>query len=311
MVFDRRKDAQWPGVEGFPERITFVYQSVADMVKSLPTFGDRTVALARESELSLEDLAKVAADGDTAATPASWFSALVFNPHWPAFKEPGCRRLLIRELRSTLAADKAAGMTAEASLFTAILPGYLTREALESGVPPMAPEAREACLALLRKSPPPLVVRGGKRAPVLEELLRKTYARLGMTVPQNVDVVKPDEFPSLYATGAIGIVPSGSGFWALDPAGDTKMLFTPNLHASLAVVSEDARLQELIQAIGASGASTKAQFEAVNRHLFTNAVFNVFAHTSRIFVTKKGAKHVTMPQGLTLPSPWMLFAKVK
>lgn len=51
---------------------------------------------------------------------------------------------------------------------------------------------------------------------------------------------------------------ASSGFWALDPAGDIKMLFTPNMHKLLSPITEDEKLQKLLGQVDESVEAYKA-----------------------------------------------------
>ena len=52
--------------------------------------------------------------------------------------------------------------------------------------------------------------------------------------------------PDFFVEGKVNLMGFRTGFWALDPAGDMKMLLTPNLHKTLYFVQQDKKLQKLM-----------------------------------------------------------------
>jgi hypothetical protein len=302
-----RSDLPPDQAAGKPKAIVFLYRGLKDVLESLSLLDANTVILASDSELMAGEAAELSRVADVFTTPASWFAGVVFSPHWPSLADGRCRRLLAAEIRETVKQSIDLGLRPEASIFTSIVPGYLTQDQLASRLPKVSAAEREECLAALRRSPPVWGIRGAKRWQVFETLIRRTYERLAIKVPEAQVVPGTDELVSIYKQGRIGLLPGGSGFWALDPGGDIKMLFTRNLHPGLSVVSDDDKLQEMLAALGADGTSKRSQYEEINRYLFENALYNVYSHSSRLFIVKKGGGFKRLPLGLTLPPPWMLF----
>ncbi|MBL7542853.1 MAG: hypothetical protein JNL11_03510 [Bdellovibrionaceae bacterium] len=114
----------------------------------------------------------------------------------------------------------------------------------------------------------------------------------------------------LFDFGKISIFYGGSGFWAQDAAGDLQMLFTPGLHKSLDFVTQDSGLQALIQKLK-EDPTNKSRFVEINQYIHDEALFNVYSHIRRFFVSKKSSHNVVLPFAITSPFPWHLFEAKK
>ena len=93
----------------------------------------------------------------------------------------------------------------------------------------------------------------------------------------------------------------------MDPAGDVKMLFTPNMHKMLSQVSGDEALQSLIEEANDPLVEGEQANININQHLFDEAVFNVYAHISRFYISKNKDLINEVLIGITSPAPWQVF----
>ena len=131
-----------------------------------------------------------------------------------------------------------------------------------------------------------------------------------LTKNKNIKVDKPVEYVDSKAfmtalnNGEIHLMPGSTGFWAADPVGDIRMLFTPDMHPTLSHVSKDSKLQSLLDKLEKD--RSPKNFEAVNKYLYDDAKFNVFRHSTRFYLTKKGQTLDHLPLGITSPAPYTL-----
>ena len=109
-----------------------------------------------------------------------------------------------------------------------------------------------------------------------------------------------------FSKGDISFFPAGSGFWANDPVGDLKMLFTPNLHKPLNFITKDETLQKLINDLVEDQMNTSFYF-AVNKYLHDEALFNVYTHVRRFYFSKNKSNLKQIPHGSAAPTPWQVF----
>lgn len=130
--------------------------------------------------------------------------------------------------------------------------------------------------------------------------------KLGIKETQPITKPTRKEFSDIFADNKVAFFNAGSGFWALDPSGDMKMLFTPNLHKPLKHISNDDKLQKLI---GNLEQNSEA-YKEVNKYLYNDAKFNVYTHLRRFFVAKNKSLLGEVPFAITSPAPWQVF-KVK
>ena len=96
---------------------------------------------------------------------------------------------------------------------------------------------------------------------------------------------------------------AGSGFWALDPAGDVKMLFTPNLHQTLKQLWSDSKFLNLVTKLGDDAVG----YKALNTYLFEESLLNVYGHQRRFFAAKNQALFSNLNFAITSPAPWQVF----
>jgi len=137
-----------------------------------------------------------------------------------------------------------------------------------------------------------------------------TFKELAGNDKPNMILKSRAEFDTLFESGKISISYGGSGFWAQDAAGDLQMLFTPGLHKSLDFVTQDPTLQLLIKQLK-DDAATKSRYTEINQYLHDEALFNVYSHVRRFFVSKQSSSNLNLPFAITSPFPWHLFEENK
>jgi hypothetical protein len=307
--FERREDSTVPDAVRRPKAIEFAYVSPRDMVAVAAKLDGRTVIAGHEGLLPPSEVRGLLAKHDSRALPASRFSVLQINAASAPFKDKLCRRVFadaFREAYETVAGDI---LPTEGSIFTKILPGYISLPELRQAFP-VAPEDRSRCLAVLRATPPRWGhAKGRPMPPSYEQAMRAAFEALGLRTSEPREFSSGPELFEAFHDGEIQLMSIATGFWPLDPAGDLQMLFTPNLHRPLARVAADGKLQELIEKTqtGADSALKAKSFAEVNRHLFDDAQFNPYNHFRRFYLGKDNPTLRRLPSSITAPAPWQVF----
>lgn len=299
LIFKKRSTEKIEGVKA-PDSIKFEYVASPDLSKKLSDLPKGAVIAGNESMFSPEDLKKFNEQLTTRFLPASRFSVIQLNQNTAAFKDKKCRQYFVGKFRESY--RKITGQNAEHGLFTKILPGYLSAKDLVDAHTFTEKEIK-TCKAHFEKTP----ISWGYTPPEKDALffiiLRDTLKSVTKTPTDPIIVPTRSEASEIYATGKIGIFNAGSGFWALDPSGDMKMLFTPNLHKPLQHIAEDLKLQKMIEDVQTD---TKVYAKA-SRYLYEDAKFNVYAHPRRFFAAKDRALLAELPFAVTSPAPWQVF----
>lgn len=233
--------------------------------------------------------------------PNSRFSVFLLNPNSALFGTAECRRAFAERLRQNLQGGESQS---EASLFSRILPGFLTSSQLASGTP-LSDDVVGKC----QKSFQGQTIRWmrGKTNSTIdfEAALATTSKQLGLKL-ETVDERSPRERYDAFVDGKLDITLGGSGFWAFDPVGDVQMLLTPNLHKPLKFIAQDPRLQKMLEGLEFES-DPRARLEQINRYVYEQALMNVYAHLKRIYLVRNVAGAANIPVAITPPAPWQVF----
>lgn len=289
--------------EGFtaPQKIKFDYMTPEQFAQNNASVLQKNVVVAgNEIQYATEDLKNIKVSAVVKFLPASRFGALMFNSHTAAFKDRICRLYFANIFRQENA--KVSNQEIEGSIFTKVLPGYETYSELKK-MNPLSDSEKLKCRSHFENTRIDWGYTKKEEASLFVSVLRKTFEQIGAkdSSPQIFETRL--DLANAYAAGAIGVMGSSSGFWALDPAGDIKMLFTPNMHKLLSPITEDEKLQKLL---GQVDESVEA-YKTVNHYLFKEAKFNVYNHPRRFFASKDRDTLTDFPFALTYPSPWQVF----
>ncbi|MGE0763475.1 MAG: ABC transporter substrate-binding protein [Bdellovibrionales bacterium] len=299
LLFQKRTPGKIEGMNA-PESIKFEYIVASDVTKRLSQIPKTAVMAGNESMFSPTELKSVDSQFATRYLPASRFSVIQLNQNSKAFQEKRCRRYFAESFRQSYM--KITSQTPEPGVFTKILPGYLSQKELLDGET-LTDKDRETCKAHFEKVPISWGYTKQEENAVFFQILRDTLKTLTKAPLEPTIAASRSEAAELFANGKISIFNAGSGFWALDPSGDMKMLFTPNLHKALQHVANDPKLQDLITEMQGD---TKAYAKA-NKYLFEDAKFNVYAHPRRFFAAKDPSILAELPFAVTSPAPWQVF----
>ncbi len=298
IKFLKRSDAN---EQSAPDQISFEYKTPAELVIDLAKLDDATVVAGNESFFAPGILHDLEGKLSVKYTPAARFSVLQINQSVGPFKDKKCRQLFSKIFRTSYQ-EIAKDSPAEGSVFTKILPGYLSLKDLETENSLSTSEV-QACKAKLAKESFPWGYAEPERDAIFFQALKRTFEVLDIKASSPVIKSTRKEFSDLFAEGKVAFFNAGSGFWALDPAGDMKMLLTPNLHKPLKHVSDDEKLQSLIAQLS----SSSSNYAKVNRYLFEEARFNVYTHVRRFFAAKNKKLLGDVPFAITSPAPWQVF----
>jgi hypothetical protein len=285
-----------------PDQIRFEYQNPESLTKDIAGFDISTVIAGNEAVFSSAELRSISERLTTKFAPASRFADLLLNPEVGPFRDKKCRQYFAREFRKAYERLPERSQPVEASLFTMVLPGYLSVKELEEGNALSAADV-EKCRASFHGSEIAWAHRAGKGSSLFISALKRAVERVGakLAVPLVTENYKDAE--TWFTAGKISVFGGGSGFWAFDPAGDLKMLFTPNLHRILKFVSQDHYLQALIVDLRAD----PNDYAKVNRHLFDQATDNIYTHFRRFYASPNKSLLADISVSVTSPAPWQVF----
>lgn len=291
-----------PILDDVPQRIQFEYVAPDILPKKLESLDELTVIAGGEVAYSISDLKLIEKKLTTKFAPASRFSMLLLNPEVEPFKNIKCRRYFAGEFRKAYAnlADKSQPM--EASIFTKILPGYLSVQDLEKSNVLSSKDIAD-CKTVFSKAEIRWAHTQSNGHTMFVNTLRNTISNIGAKLPEPILTANRKENENLFTAGKISVLHGSSGFWALDPAGDLKMLLTPNLHEMLEFVTANPTTQNLVAGLQ----DESADYTKMNRYLFEQADLNVYTHLRRFFASPNKALLADLPIAISSPAPWQVF----
>ncbi len=299
ILFAKRDDAKIDGLK-VPAKVRFEYISAEDLPKSFGSLDDMTVFAGNEVTYPSAELQNIEEKFQTKFTPASRFSVLLLNPKIAPFKDKKCRQYFAKSFRESYSEIAGKSQPLEASIFTKILPGYLSVKEL-GGDKQFSEKDIAECKSAFAKAKIGWGYAEGEMRTIFIDTLKKTFEKIEVRPSDPTVAANRKDLADSFADGKISVLSGSSGFWALDPSGDMKMLFTPNLHKALKFVSDDTKLQKMISELDSG---TYAQ---VNRYLYDEAMFNVYSHLRRFFASPSKKLLVDVPFAITSPAPWQVF----
>ncbi len=290
------------GIEA-PEKIKFKYLTSA-MISAAP---EGAVAMGSEYSLRTNKTSK-----DTLSkfklkwAPAANYVAMIISPKVIPFDNWKCRALFADALRTRMIKETGPEGI-EPSIFPKIIPGYLPPKEMAFS---LTEKDRNDCLNYMRNNPLPWA-----RLPIeynyfIDGLIERTAKDLDIPLGQPTVIDDDSEWIRDLNGGKIAFYPFMSGFWALDPVGDIRMLFTPNLHEDLRLVWQEPQLQSLLKELGltSEGEGVRSKMEEINRYLNSQAVFNPLIHFRNAYLSKKQEALESVPLAVQQPYPWQLFS---
>ncbi len=270
-----------------PENIILTYEKDESRIKDLMK-GKNRVVIATSGILTSPDNQLLKLSGShVQLTARSWFAILRFNKDSKIFETNSDRNVFVATFLYFLKlGSKNSYFIPERSIFTEIMPGFIPTE---FELPAIA-KSKTARKIVFNYS-------------AIEDknflgAFEKTCQRLNFQCILQADKsISPDL--SLNRTG----------FWAMDPVGDLKMLFTPDLHEVLRPQWENKELLNLIndtyRANSPEELSQKAK--SVNLYFRRDSLFNPVAHFQFIYISNWVPEKPVAAQAISLPYPWHLF----
>lgn len=241
------------------------------------------------------------------ATPLTWHFRLKANTKRESLKDRDIRKYIIDFIRTEIRANCPKTAVCDESIFSKLVPGYVDFQSPEFllSLPKIESSKSDRIKARLPKQLTWISTKS--RNDVLEDAFAKlcevhniSCTRLAPGTAESTEAI---------ANGTYDFIVNGTGFWALDPFGDIKMLFTPQMHKVLQDLAEDTELQAMIEKLNSPSFENKnEEAKKLNIYIHEQYIYNVFAHFSFVFLSDSDSiNEATIPQSGTLPSPWMFF----
>ena len=302
IVFQQRRKPDGGHHVNAPEVLVFRYLPSRDLTAA----GDG--ALLNLSEFAIKsrktDLNQLGYH--VKSGPSADFIAMLISPLVKPFDRPECRQVFAAALREVLARDLGDHENTQATLFTKIIPGYLSPDQLIAA-------SADSCLEYLRAHPVPWARFPKENNYYLDGAIERTAERLGVKFGEVITLTgnSSTEWPELFRAGKTAFLPFQTGFWAMDPVGDVRMLFTPNLHKDLGLVANDRKLQALLQELKSTpaGTDTRLKMEEINRYIFAQSIFNPIFQFKKLYASKDASALIEFPLAVQQPYPWQIFSR--
>jgi Bacterial extracellular solute-binding proteins, family 5 Middle len=237
--------------------------------------------------------------------PLSRFTAFLLSPR-NVFHNPACRRIFADRLRTALH-ERHDLADQENSLFSRLLPGYLSNESLAKNAPRIERTEEDDCMKQFKGQRVRYAEVTWIQGDAFFEALKATCLQLGLVPEPLPDAPRTKVFEA-FVNGQQDVLLGGSGFWPFDPVGDLQMLFTPGLHKPLTFVTKDPKLRGWLGNLETeeNPAGTMA---AINQHIYDSSLLNVFSHIKRVYLTTPNGVSEKIPVAITPPAPWQMFAQ--
>gem|GEM_PF-1716118 len=291
-----------------PEQIKFEYLSPKIVFSENYKPAGITVIQGNEIKLSLLQLKNLNKNLKTSYLPSARIALNLLNPNIGAFKDKNCRQIFAEAYRQAFSGLATNGFKVESSLFTELLPGYMSSSELKKVNFSQISEAQKSkCLTQLAMNPPKWAETNDESDAIYRIIAEKTFEVLGIPKPTPVKLNSRKEETQAFCNGEIAIMGGSTGFWALDPAGDIQMLLTPNMHKLLQFVSDDDHIQKLIKNLKKINDPSVDAFKELNQYIFNEAKFNVFAHVRRFYASNSILNIAELPVSITSPAPYQVF----
>lgn len=239
--------------------------------------------------------------------PASSYAFLLLNHNQhPFFQSKDCRFKFANEFRNNFQAEMGGLFNLDRSFFPKLLPGYLSNEILleDTNV------KKTSCTLIKDSKPIKWAINKQIANSWYPKVLKKTFENLGIKNNEMLVVDNFSDLETLFIKNEISMIYLASAFWAQDPVGDLKMLFTPNMHELLNDAYSNLELRERLANIDENvelNSHIKQQMEEFNKYLYSDATVNAYAHTQTFYASSKESLLKDLPQAVTAPAPWQLF----
>lgn len=235
--------------------------------------------------------------------PYSRISAFLLNPNVDLFSKVECRQIFSDELRHNLEETMPQGLM-ESSVFNQIVPGYLTSSDLKK-TRPLKTQAQDCRKMMKGKMLKWMPLSSHTNNVAFDSALEKTAKSLGIQIVRLPETSRKERFDA-FVNNQLDVLMLATGFWPFDPVGDIQMLFTPGLHQQLLHSSSDNELQKMLENLEFEE-NPAPRLAEINRYLYREAKFNVYAHSKRVYLAKGDGTKADIPIAITPPAPWQVF----
>jgi hypothetical protein len=290
-----------------PQKITFKYMAPTEAVQFSQKIDSTTIISGTELRFTINDLQSLKESVQISYAPASRLVGLVINPNIPPFNDSKCRAVFANDFRETFKSIVHGERKIEFSLFTDLLPGYVTSAELQSSVvSKLNANDLVSCKMKLQENPIHWLKSKSNPNSFFVQVMEQVFANLGIENQEPILADTQKDEVEMFVSGKLSVSSFQTGFWAFDPSGDVQMLFTPNLHKSLSFVSQAPKTQILVKNLESTKDKNSA-FAILNRHIFSGSLFNVFTHVRRFVASKDQRLIQEAPVSITAPAPWQYF----
>ncbi len=305
VTFKKRKEADLIQGRKYPNKIRFLYRNPKDVFEKGMDISDGAIAVGIEAQFSVSEIKDIEKKFAVGFTPAAWFTVLQLNAEVEPFKSLECREYFADVFRKTY--QRVAGLkNPESSVFTKLVSGYDSYAELRKVSKNLDSVALAGnCRKVFRKFPI-LWADMPMSSFLFRETMQTVAKELEIPLQVNAASTRKEEI-DLYNARKIAVMSTRTGFWALDPSGDIRMLFTPGLHLPLKEHWEDKELHSRLARLVQNGIQNQDAFREINEYLVKNARFNVYGHVRRFYVSSDRNLVNQIPIGLASPAPWQLF----
>ncbi len=290
-----------------PTKINFKYMTPSEAVDFSQKMDSTTIISGSELRFTINDFHNLKKKTQVSYAPASRLVGLVINPNAAPFNDKRCRLVFAKAFRETFKSIAHGERKSEFSLFTDLLPGYISSDEFQSQIESKL-NANDLVECKMKFQENPIHWLKSKSNPnsFFVQVMEKIFLSLGIENQDPIQSETQKDEVEMFVNGKLSVSSFQTGFWAFDPAGDVQMLFTPNLHKSLCFVSKDPKTQDLIKNLEIAKDKNSA-FAALNRHIFNESLLNVFTHVRRFVAAKDQSLIQEAPVSITAPAPWQYF----
>lgn len=294
ILFKKRNLKENPSENIFYDNIEFKYISLEEQC-STSLKENEIIASNELSFLNLSCRKDIKAS-QIKWLPASRFGMILINPNMAPFNDEKNRRIFSNEVRRVLESEK---LIVEASIFTKLIPGYLSRNQLKEQDELDDKKLRGTILYL----------------PKFSNAVNKQTINAILVAAKNFEmkIIELNNTPgnesiNKFLANEASLVIGSSGFWAQDPIGDLSMFFSENLHKPLAFVWKSKKTNLKISEIEneTDPLKVKTLMEQLNRQLYNESLIAPVMHFRRLFITHENIKSLNLPMAVTSPAPWHL-----
>lgn len=284
------------------DQIKFLYAKGDKAFAEEKLKGLNTVLYGSDVQLISLEMTKLVESTNIKWLPSSRFNFVLLNPNIAPFHDVACRHYFMRAYRQVLKGIYGDTLALSPSIFSKIVPGYLTDEQLTVNADM---NLDSICVEKFKNAKMSMYALSADLKDMNDKILYQTLSTLGAQIDlRTIDGVGQRE--AMFAKGLNPVLTAGSGFWAEDPLGDVKMFFTPNLHEPLKYVLKNKNLLQMLEQMDEESLDITDDLKMINRALNADALLNVVFHSKRFFATKNKSLLKELPQAVSSPAFWQI-----